>query len=112
MASPPVLWPGLKAKSGQQFFTRPPPEARKKREDDGEQWWLTLHKAVGVGSERGSWSYILQMQNANTKNSGCTKTIKLDVLWHALKTTRLTILVFLWNAAVFIIYIFFIHVHS
>ncbi|CAM4654723.1 unnamed protein product [Leuciscus chuanchicus] len=30
MASPPVLWPGLKAKSGQQFFTRPLPEARKK----------------------------------------------------------------------------------
>ncbi len=23
MASPPVLWPGLKAKSGQQFFTGP-----------------------------------------------------------------------------------------
>jgi len=31
MASPPVLWPGLKAKSGQQFFTRPLEPERKRR---------------------------------------------------------------------------------
>lgn len=102
-----LVWrPKVDSNSSQDLWSQ------NEREDDGEQWWLTLHKAVGVGSERGSWNYILQMQNANTKKSGCTKIIKLDVLWHAVKTTRLTILVFLWNASVFIIKNFIIHAHS
>ncbi len=75
MASPPVFWPGLKAKSGQQLFTGPlEPEIQRGR------WRTALGYITQSGRSRfrkskGSWSYIIQIQNASTyllvNASGC-----------------------------------------
>lgn len=71
----------MDSNSSQDFWSQ------KEREDDGEQWWLTLHKAVGVSSERVKEVEVISSKMQVLK-TGCTKTVKLDVLWHALMSPR------------------------